>query len=1130
MARDCGEITGLFVCLHSWRFLDYQFTLYNYTLLSVINVVTTFSRRHSLALNMPTAPSTPPKRMTRARAAKAADNTDTTTKTPTTKIMTPAAKAAATRKTKRAAPPVDDEEDELLAEAAANRTKNANATVTTTDNETTTKSVPKRRGRADSKTQASASVVEEVQEPAVSKRGRGRPRKATVAEDATEEPEPATGRALRTKQNALAPAVAAPPRRPVNNKKKVSFQEQQEDEKENAPLPTKKALATTEGASTKETGIRAKPTRRPAAARTTAKAKATPVVAQAVSPVKNLQTDSVSSRDELDDMGEDEEEAPSSPKKAEVEAVSSPEKSKTSSGISKPPTPFKPMAVSPIKDIPAPAALAMSPKKGLASSLLGSPARRPPQSPQKSTLKDSPHKPSVGSTGLGQSSVSTPAKESMLSKSPKKFTLSTVERKPSVLTAPSSNFKRSLFASPPKRPFSPYKTMAPPSTIKNGLSLMSAMTAVSHRPSPLVPTITPARTMVASSAFSMQKSPAASAKVHKMTLEEREEMMKLELESAPSPFTPWANRPAKTPKDQRILYRNELKNAPAPFTPNAGRPQFSRVTSTGSVSGSSRKPSQVVHVENEMTPEALATPADNRALFERSTTPEGFPAEVLKRMSTPSYGNDYRTMDFDSDDELQLSDSTAKLTITPKRVFEQTPTTQAPKTPSSYSRATFSSQNKAGPMTALANKFGDWKSATPDTKVLEHRKQERALFSIAKPSKRSVPVTPVAARLVETPRTQQQNKGEMTALAQKFGDWRGASPDKKEKSVQKSLFSPVKPSNTHAPRTPAIVHSKTTPKTVRAPMTVMADKFRVAQASPGVDYRMQSPEKQSYFDEAMEIMEDADDMDIDSRPTRHSLFGISQTSVASREYADENVSPVDEDDLMLDISEVQAAAEPVSIRSPLPAVITPARLHDKQPRVVHTVTKVPLKPSADYGKSPSIRPAKRSHSLSGPVSPQSMKDNRALREIPFRFESSPVVKSNVPIIEMPETPEQKHTLRTPSLAAAAPTPIRTPRSDLNTRLLAGAVVYVDVHTTEGADASGIFVELLNAMGAKCVKQWSWNPDASVAGDANAMEAADENRRVGITHVVFKDGGKRTMEKVRAAGGLVSCIGVAWVLE
>lgn len=1093
---------------------------------------------------MPTAPSTPPKRMTRARAAKAADTTDT--KTPTTKIMTPAAKAAATRKTKRAAPPVEDEEDQLLAEAAANKTKNANATAgpaaaAAADTETTAKSASKRRGRANSKTQAP--VEEKFEEPTVAKKGRGRPRKAAVVEELPEEPEPsATGRTSRTKQSATTPAAAAP-RRPVNNKK-VSFQEGHEAGKENVVPPVKKAVAATaEVITSKETGIRAKPTRRPAAGRVPAKPKAAPVVGPAMNPVLDLKLDSVNSRDELDD-DEDEEKVAPSEKMEDVQdfaRMSTPAKINASVVATKRPSPLKTVSISPSKSVRLPAPVAMSPKKGLASSLLGSPARRPPQSPLKNTLKDSPHKPSTSSSNLGQYSVNTPAKESMMSKSPKKFVMSTVERKPSVLAAPVTDFRRSLFASPPKRPFFPYKTIAPPSTMKSGLSLMSAMTAASHKPSPQVPRITPAKTMVASSAFSAQRSPTASAKVHKMTMKEREEMMELELKSAPSPFTPWVNKQAKTPKDHRMVYRNELKNAPAPFTPLVERPQFSRVTSTGSVSGSSKKSMQTTQVADETLSNQPAIFADDdndkdeRTEFERSTTPEGFPSEVVMQLATPSYGGDYRAMDFDSDDELQLTTSTAKLTITPKRMFEQqTPITQAPRTPSSYRRATLSSQNKAGTMTALANKFGDWKSATPDEKIIVHRRQEKALFSVAKPQKRAVPVTPVAARLAQTPRIQQQ-KGEMTALAQKFGDWEGASPDKKERNVQKSVFSPIKSSTAHAPRTPSTVHNKATPKTARAAMTVMADKFRVAQATPGSEIDLQSPEKQSYFDEAMAIMEDDHDMDIDSRPARESNFRISQLSEPSQLYGDENVSPVDEDELMLDVSEEQivAAAPPPPAQSPLKAIITPARLHDKQPRVVHTITKVPLKPSAEHGESPSARPARRSHSLSGPISPQSAKDIRALREIPFRFDSSPVVPrttQNLPTIKAPETPEQKQKPRTPSLAAAAPTPIRTPRPDINNRLLAGAIVFVDVHTTEGADASGIFVELLNAMGARCVKQWSWNPDVSLPGDANAMEGVEENRRVGITHVVFKDGGKRTMEKVRAAGGLVNCVGVAWVLE
>jgi hypothetical protein len=85
-------------------------------------------------------------------------------------------------------------------------------------------------------------------------------------------------------------------------------------------------------------------------------------------------------------------------------------------------------------------------------------------------------------------------------------------------------------------------------------------------------------------------------------------------------------------------------------------------------------------------------------------------------------------------------------------------------------------------------------------------------------------------------------------------------------------------------------------------------------------------------------------------------------------------------------------------------------------------------------------------------------------------------------------------------------------------------VFVDVHTSEGADASGLFVELLAQMGARCVKTWAWNPSSP------PHDGAGSQSRIGITHVVYKDGGKRTLEKVRESNGVVQCVGVSWVLE
>lgn len=110
--------------------------------------------------------------------------------------------------------------------------------------------------------------------------------------------------------------------------------------------------------------------------------------------------------------------------------------------------------------------------------------------------------------------------------------------------------------------------------------------------------------------------------------------------------------------------------------------------------------------------------------------------------------------------------------------------------------------------------------------------------------------------------------------------------------------------------------------------------------------------------------------------------------------------------------------------------------------------------------------------------------------------------------------------------SVAPSPSKTPRRP-SQQALRGAVVHVDVHTTEGEDASGIFVELLQQMGARCVKTWSWNPRSS----SSPIDGQDPtNAKVGITHVVYKDGGLRTLEKVKYAAGLVKCVGVGWVLE
>ena len=80
---------------------------------------------------------------------------------------------------------------------------------------------------------------------------------------------------------------------------------------------------------------------------------------------------------------------------------------------------------------------------------------------------------------------------------------------------------------------------------------------------------------------------------------------------------------------------------------------------------------------------------------------------------------------------------------------------------------------------------------------------------------------------------------------------------------------------------------------------------------------------------------------------------------------------------------------------------------------------------------------------------------------------------------------------------------------VNSTLLRGAVVHVDVRTIDGADASNIFIDLLTQMGAKCLCDSDDGP---------------------VTHVVFKDGARDTMRLVQESNGAVKCVGVSWVLE
>ncbi|KAI9702415.1 MAG: hypothetical protein M1836_000894 [Candelina mexicana] len=342
---------------------------------------------------------------------------------------------------------------------------------------------------------------------------------------------------------------------------------------------------------------------------------------------------------------------------------------------------------------------------------------------------------------------------------------------------------------------------------------------------------------------------------------------------------------------------------------------------------------------------------------------------------------------------------------------------------------------------------------------------------------------------------------DMMPLALQFGSWQVASPDKKtlERRQQQSrgIFSP------------AMIRQ----------MPVFGNGL-TSTIKP-------SPIKTNFFEDEMSIREQVTIRGADD-PMEDELASLPPTeaSDADEHYGDENAMPIDSSLLAID-TKVHAST----------ATCTPAKVFSNTPQVVHTVSKIPLKPAAE--ETPSRLPVQRRQSASGPPATcmdfNSVSVDNSRNAVPRthgkallcpRMSSDLITKS----LSTP-TKSANASIGTPSAGdwSFAATPASTRRRE--TQTLKGAVVYVDVHTTEGADASGIFIELLNQMGARCVKQWAWNPNTTTTNnDGDSENTSTPSAKIGITHVVFKDGGKRTLEKVRRSNGVVLCVGVGWVLD
>ncbi|KAI6551424.1 hypothetical protein MCOR04_011057 [Pyricularia oryzae] len=255
--------------------------------------------------------------------------------------------------------------------------------------------------------------------------------------------------------------------------------------------------------------------------------------------------------------------------------------------------------------------------------------------------------------------------------------------------------------------------------------------------------------------------------------------------------------------------------------------------------------------------------------------------------------------------------------------------------------------------------------------------------------------------------------------------------------------------------------------------------------------------------------------------TLHSDLIEDNASEASQEYGDENDAP---------------PIDPALTNSPSVPPVTPKRFAT---RTFHTVSKIPLKPADDSTPKSvgSVTQRKqRRHSLAklpSAMSP-SNRPSKCLQRNATVISYSPTKKDsklNAQDNAHPESPSYPETPVKSTVGwSTSGTPARTPRQAVNPALLRGAVVFVDVRTSDGAEASSIFVDLLTQMGARCVKSWTWDPESLCDSEMTDDEDTPSGSKIGITHVVYKDGGRRTLEKVRDTNGVVQCVGVSWVLD
>lgn len=998
---------------------------------------------------------------------------------------------------------------------------------------------------------------------------RGRPKKADVAQDEVMVEGENTKKQGRARTGSAATTTRALVIAPSNTgvpKKKVTFQDAPDCDKENQPVlqargTTKAKLAAP------ASGIKAKPVRRPAATaranakQGTARATAEAAAQRVLTPKKVTQVAKPSSPIDSD---EDELNGAKTP----IRDLS--QSPRRNLNIARTGSPIKKLDF-------GSESLASSPVKSQVTSTLLSPAKRPPSSSSKEAFKESPKRVDISfklpqfpkSNEVGNARYAT-SSSTMLLQSPKRVALEPSLFPQSMTKAVKSPFKASLLQSPPKRPISPAKAS---STIK----------ATEDRPAAHkefdVDTLSPDVTVC--SHFRTFQSPERSSRVHTVTPEELVEEARCAIDFDESIVD--IRSPLKLEKQTTAAsghLHEDFKDNQGVEGDFKGDCLMAKVE-TGS------------HAQGEKP--AIAADGSTAQSEEHDGVATTAPANIMPRDQTPVNASSFLFRasgpsddDESSEDELQSS----------VRMFQaQTPVTRF-KNKSHLSMASRAVVEQNPGFTPLAAQLSGWLASSPD-KLPMKRSQSRGIFSpVAAQHVRGEVIidrhSPATSRVSLEPRLStsgRQSVGRKKSLGQKSSSSLSmtGSPDRStyfaDEMAVKDLEEAIE-SMQAGDQDCDLLQDATSAETINnalvdndAPLQV-AEETRFIQSQREDDSEEPPGQnKENEFGNAPdEVPRDfSAELDAGTLPqeeeNRQQLPGTSQESTFSSAYGDENNDPTTPAEVVQEqvLANTQQSTTTTAVVmsssnwAPLNEFTTPLRPQRTMPRFANTVvSKVPLRPEGNI--SPIKVSKKRSRSLSaGPSSVKKTPVSHAAR-IPCsgtvntispphnqvnpppsgmtspgqqRFAIDDFGDSTLDGIEIDEDDENLPPV-TPTVASFrsfAVTPSKTPKAHTPAApcgVLQGVVVFVDVHTTEGADASGIFVELLAQMGAKCVKNWPWNPRASmgvnVEESAATPGAGIGSGKIGITHVVYKDGGKRTLEKVRDTGGLVKCVGVGWVLE